>query len=156
MNPMLAIQLLGTGLSVYSSIKEGQAIQDQAAYDNYQLSLQKKQDEIVGRQKMNQRNYEFSYNESVNRATFFSGMNRDVSDRSVKAFLDKQKKLAQEDVNAIASQTTVAGRQVSMQMSANKLRAAQAKQSAIIGATSAVASGLYRYEQYRTDNLFEA
>lgn len=155
MNPILALQIAGVGLSAYSSIKEGQAVKTQADYDNYQLSLQKKQDAIVGRQKMNQRNYEFAYNESVNRATFFSGLNRDVSDRSVKAFLAKQKKLSQEDVDAIASQTTIAGRQVSMKMSANELKAAQAKQSAVLGATTAVVSGLYRYEQYKTNGLFE-
>jgi len=150
------LQLIGTGLSIVSSLGSGQAAQDQAAFDNYQTQLKINQDKIVARQKMNLRNAQFAANESVNRATFLSGMNRDISDRSFRAFMERQRLTNAEDVEAIEAQTAMNVSQLKTAQKATSLRADQAKQAALLGAGSALASGLFRYEQYRVgDSLFD-
>lgn len=156
MNFLMAMQAVGTGLKVVSALKQGQAAQDQAAFDNYQTDLKINQDNIVAREKMNLRNAQFASNESINRATFFSGLNRDASDRSFRAFMKKQKELSSDDVTAIQGQTIMSTSQLQVAKRATSLNAQQAKQAALLGAGSAVASGLFGYEQYRVgDSLFE-
>ncbi len=156
MSLMMFAQIAGTGLQIASAMNQARAQRDQAAFDNYQLELKKQQDRIVARQKANLRNAQFASNEAANRATFFSKLNRDASDRSIRAFFAKQRELASEDVAVIQGQTTVALGQLSQQQFANSKRASDAYSAALLGAGSAVASGLFRYEQYRTtDNLFE-
>lgn len=156
MSYMMALQAVGTGLKVMSALKSGQAQQDQAAFDNYQTQLKINQDKIVSRQRMNQRNAQFAANEAVNRATFLSGLNRDVSDRSFRAFMERQKVIAADDAEAIAGQTIMNVSQLKVAQRATSLRASQAKQAALLGAGSAVASGLFNYNEYRIgDSMFE-
>ena len=149
MSFLQAMQIMGTGLKVVSALKGGQAVSDQAAFDNYQTQLKINQEKIVGRQKMNLRNAQFSANESINRATFLSGMNRDVTDNSFRAFMERQRQIASDDVNAISGQTIMTTSQLQVAQKATSYRAKQAKQAALLGAGSAIASGLFRYEQYR-------
>jgi folate-dependent tRNA-U54 methylase TrmFO/GidA len=149
-------QIAGTGLKFVSALQGGQAAQDQAAFDNYQTELKINQDKIVGRQKMNLRNAQFAANESINRATFLSGMNRDISDKSFRAFMERQRLINAEDVESIEAQTTMSVSQLKTAQKATSLRADQAKQAALLGAGSAIASGLFRYEQYRVgESLFD-
>jgi len=151
MDLMTFAQIAGTGLKVMSAMQGGQSVQDQAAFDNYQMQLKINQDKIVARQKMNLRNAQFAANESVNRATFLSGLNRDVSDRSFRAFMERQRQIASDDAEAISSQTILNTSQLRVGQKATSARADQAKQAALLGAGSAIASGLFRYEQYRVD-----
>lgn len=149
-------QIAGTGLKFVSALQGGQAAQDQAAFDNYQTELKINQEKIVGRQRMNQRNAQFAANESINRATFLSGMNRDVSDRSFRAFMERQRQIASEDAEVISGQTVMTTSQLRVAQKATSLRADQAKQAALLGAGSAIASGLFRYEQYRVgESVFD-
>jgi len=149
---MFALQAIGTGLSVISTLSQGRAAKSQAAFDRAQLEFQRKQDEIVGLERINLRNAQFDANEAVNRATFFSGLGRDPSDRSVKAFMAKQKEIAGKDVSAIQSQTTIQMAQNLTQQRAVTARGRAAYRASLLGAGSAIASGLFRYEEYRTTN----
>ncbi len=147
---MFALQAIGTGLNVVSTLSEGRAARSQAAFDRAQLEFQRKQDEVVGLERVNLRNAQFDSNEAVNRATFFSGMGRDPNDRSLKAFFAKQKELAGKDVDAINSQTIISMGQNRMQQMAVTERGQAAYRASLLGAASAVSSGLFRYEEYRT------
>lgn len=144
------LQLIATGLSVFSSISGGRSARNQAAFEQKQLEFQAKQDEVVSIQRINQRNEVFAANEAINRATFFSGLNRDPSDRSVKAFMKKQKEIAGKDVGQIEAQTFIQASQTRLASAAAGARGRSAFQASLLGAGSAVASGLFRYEEYRT------
>lgn len=151
MSFLQAMQIVGTGLKVASALKGGRDVSDQASFDRYQLELKMNQEEIAGRERMNARNAQFAANEAVNRAMFFSGLSRDPSDRSVKAFLAKQAEIAGDDVSAIGGQTAIGVSQLGVQKAALTAQEKSAYQSALLGATSAVASGLFAYEEYRTE-----
>lgn len=156
MDFLMAAQAVGTGLKIVSALKGGDAVGDQAAFDSYQTQLKINQEQIVARQKMNLRNAQFAANESMNRAAFYSGLNRDPSDRSVRAFMKKQREIAGTDVQQIQGQTIMTVSQLQVGQRARSVQASQAKQAALLGASSAAASGLFMYEQYRVgDSLFE-
>jgi len=153
-NPMMIAQIVGTGLKVVGSMQQQRAIQTQAAFDIYQLQLKTKQDSLNAEQQQIQRIAELDANEKINRAVFFSGLNRDTSDRSLKAFFAKQREIASKDVNAINNQTSMMLSQAKIQESAIRRQTRSAYQAALLGAGSAVASGYMRYQEYKTDGLF--
>lgn len=148
---MLGIQIAMTALSAASSLQQGRDAAAQANFDRQQTDLQINQEKITSLQKMNLRNQQFSSNESINRATFFSGLNRDASDRSFKAFMQKQRELLSKDLEAVEGQTVSNISQLNLSKSVISMKANQAKQASLLGAGSAIASGLYRYDQYKID-----
>lgn len=154
-NPMMIAQILGTGLKVAGTFQQARGIQEQTAFDIYQLQLKTKQDLLNAEQQQIQRIAELDANEKINRAVFFSGLNRDPSDRSLKAFFAKQREIASKDVNAINNQTTMMASQAKLQETALQRQSKSAYQAALLGAGSAVTSGYMRYQEYKTDGLFD-
>ena len=155
LNPIMIAQIVGTGLKVAGSMQQAKAVKNQAAFDIYQLGLKTKQDTLNAEQAQIQRISELNANEKINRAVFFSGLNRDTSDRSLKAFFAKQREIASKDVNAINNQTTIMQSQANIQKSAIQRQTQSAYQAALLGAGTAVASGYMRFEEYKTDGLFD-
>lgn len=152
---MMIAQILGTGLKVAGTFQQARGIQEQTAFDIYQLQLKTKQDLLNAEQQQIQRIAELDANEKINRAVFFSGLNRDPSDRSLKAFFAKQREIASKDVNAINNQTTMMASQAKLQETALQRQSKSAYQAALLGAGSAVTSGYMRYQEYKTDGLFD-
>jgi hypothetical protein len=154
-NPMMIAQILGTGLQVAGTFQQARGVQEQTAFDIYQLQLKTKQDLLNAEQQQIQRIAELDANEKINRAVFFSGLNRDPSDRSLKAFFAKQREIASKDVNAINNQTSMMASQAKLQETALQRQSKSAYQAALLGAGSAVTSGYMRYQEYKTDGLFD-
>lgn len=154
LNPMMVAQVIGTGLKVAGSMQQANSIKAQSAFDIYQLQLKTKQDSLNAEQQQIQRIEELNANEKINRAVFFSGLNRDTSDRSLKAFFAKQREIASKDVNAINNQTSIMASQAKIQESALQRQTQSAYQAALLGAGTAVSSGYMRYQEYKTDGLF--
>ena len=85
-----AMQLVGVGLQFASAMDASRAARDQAAFNVYQQKLQLAQNKIQAREKANIRLSQYETAQASNRA-LFSFLNRDIgSDRSLKAFFDKQ------------------------------------------------------------------
>lgn len=152
---MMIAQILGTGLKVAGTFQQARGVQEQTAFDIYQLQLKTKQDLLNAEQQQIQRIAELDANEKINRAVFFSGLNRDPSDRSLKAFFAKQREIASKDVNAINNQTSMMASQAKLQETALQRQSKSAYQAALLGAGSAVTSGYMRYQEYKTDGLFD-
>ncbi len=152
---MMIAQILGTGLKVAGTFQQARGVQEQTAFDIYQLQLKTKQDLLNAEQQQIQRISELDANEKINRAVFFSGLNRDPSDRSLKAFFAKQREIASKDVNAINNQTSMMASQAKLQETALQRQSKSAYQAALLGAGSAVTSGYMRYQEYKTDGLFD-
>lgn len=151
-----ALQVIGTGLKIFGAMQQAKAAKQQAAYDAANLEYQKVQEELAALQRMNLRNAEFNSNEATNRATLFSGLNRDPSDRSLKAFFAKQREIYQDDIGAIEGQTQSRMAQIDLQKQVSLARGRSAYQAALLGAGTALTSGLFRYEQIKTGkSLFD-
>mgnify|MGYP003652043708 CR=1 FL=1 len=87
-----------TAISAYSSAKQGENDLAQAKRDKIQYDFDARLSEVQTKQNSNLRISDYQDATSSNEA-WFSYLGRDVSaDRSVKAFLEKEQKVAMEDV----------------------------------------------------------
>jgi hypothetical protein len=146
----IALQAIGTGLSVMSSLQQGQAAKRQARYQEQQYRIQMEQEKLATLQRTNDRNEELLANEKINRAFLFSKLGRDPSDRSVKAFLEKQRTLASQDVDRLQSQHMQTMGNLQMSIGLARSTAKNAMTGSLLGAAGAVAGGLFRYYEYKT------
>ena len=145
----LGIQIAATGLSMYSNIQKGKALKAEAAFNRQQYEQQARQQEIAGLERANIRTQQYRTAESANQS-FQAFLNRDTSDRSMKAFMDRQKEIAYSDVESIEStgMMTVLQQRAMAGMEASKGR--YAGREALLGATTSIVTGMYRYHQYKT------
>lgn len=94
-------QLLGAGISAYASIQAGKAKEDAARMDAFNTETEREQGEVLALQQAANRRYEYDLATEANVAMFYAS-GRDVgSDRSVEAFLSKQKEIASTDLSRI-------------------------------------------------------
>lgn len=143
-----ALQAFGTGLSVLSAIQEGKAKQREAEFNRQQLEQDAKQREIEGMQTANARIKDFDA-ASANNLAFFAFLNRDASDRSVKAFMDAQRATAYEDAAIMKNQSQLEASQQRLRGDVEASRGQAASQASFVRATSSIVSGLGRYETYK-------
>lgn len=147
---VFAIQMAMTGLSVVSSLQQGRAARKQAAFNQAQYEQSSRQTEIEALQRSNIRLRQLETAESSNIA-FQAFLGRDPSDRSMKAFMDRQKEIAYSDVESIASQGMMEASQKKSMASMEASKGRSALTQGYLGAGSAIASGFWRYEMYKTD-----
>ena len=146
---LFAIQAIGTGISVVSSIYSGRAAKRQAQIEQEQRRFQAKLTKIEAAAAANQRLRELDSAQASNIA-FAAFMNRDPSDRSMKAFMDRQKEVAYTDAEMIESTGLIKATQQRMLADAAGVRGRNALIGSYLDAGSAVTSGLWRYEVYKT------
>lgn len=97
-------QLIGAGISAYASIQAGKAKEDAARMAAFNTETEREQGEVLALQQAANRRYEFDLATEANVAMFYAS-GRDVgSDRSVEAFLAKQKEIANTDLSRIDQQ----------------------------------------------------
>ena len=147
-NPFM-IQAIGTGISFVSAIYSGRAARRQAQIEQEQRQFQAKLTKIEAAAAANQRIREFDSAQASNIA-FAAFMNRDPSDRSLKAFMDRQKEVAYTDAEMIESTGLIKATQQRMLADAAGVRGRNALIGSYFDAGSAVTSGLWRYEVYKT------
>jgi len=145
---MLGLQIAGTLLSAASAIQGGKAAAQEAAFNRYQLQLQARQTKIEATQRSNQRLRELASAQSSNLA-FMGLLNRDPNDRSLKAFMDRQKEIAYKDSDEIQSMGMMKASQQIMSANMQAVKAKNALQAGYLGAASSIVSGLYRYQQIK-------
>lgn len=145
----IALQAIGTGLSVMSSLQQGQAAKRQARYQEQQYRIQMEQEKLATLQRMNDRNEELLANEKVNRAFVFAKLGRDPSDRSFRAFMQKQRNLAGEDLDRLQTQHVQTIGNLKTSIGLARSTAKNAMTGALLGAGGAVASGLFKYYEYK-------
>ncbi len=143
------LQIIGTGLTVFSSIFGGGAARRQAQVEQEQRRFQAKLTRIEAAAAANQRLREFDSAQASNIA-FAAFMNRDPSDRSMKAFMDRQKEVAYTDAEMARSTGLIKATQQRMLADAAGVRGRNALVGSFLDAGSAITSGLWRYEVYKT------
>jgi hypothetical protein len=136
-------------LGAYATIQAGKGAQAAANAEAAQLEQEKKQNEVIAGQRHTDRLDQYDAARANNLAWFaFSG--RDVSDRSVKAFMDKQREVAYTDVARSDAQGYADSSQLAMQAQVTRMRGANARRSANIQALSTLSSGLYQYNTVKS------
>ena len=146
MAPQLAAVLaIGTGLQVASTLYSANESAKAARREQQQRLFQSKLTRIEASARANLRLKEFDSAQSSNIA-FAAFMNRDVNDRSMKRFFQRQREVAYSDARMIESQGLIESTQQRMLADAAGQRARAAMIGGFLNAGSAVTTGMWRYE----------
>lgn len=138
-------QILGTGLKFSSAMGASRAVQDTAAFDNYQTQLQRNQNRLQAQENSIQRRSQFDAAQASNTAVF-AFMNRDVGlDRSLKAFQRKQKEILAQDIKSIEANAFVQDAQLQGQQAMRSYEASIQARDYRQQALMSLATGLYNY-----------
>lgn len=135
-------QLLGAGISAYASIQAGKAKEDAARMDAFNTETEREQGEVLALQQAANRRYEFDQATEANVAMFYAS-GRDVgSDRSVEAFLAKQKKIASTDLSRLAQQRSMEANARTREAMALRRGGKNARRASLLQAAGTMAYGI--------------
>ena len=135
-------QLLGAGISAYASIQAGKAKEDAARMDAFNTETEREQGEVLALQQAANRRYEFDQATEANVAMFYAS-GRDVgSDRSVEAFLAKQKEIASTDLSRLAQQRSIEANARTREAMALRRGGKNARRASMLKAAGTVAYGI--------------
>ena len=148
--PFMMIQAAGTILGVVSTISAGRAARREAEFNRKQLEFKSKMQKLEASEKANLRLRDLDSAQASNRA-FAAFLGRDPGDRSMKAFMDRQEEIAYQDVAALESGALVEASQTRRLAAMEGVRGRNAIVQSYFNAGSAIATGLYRYHVYKTD-----
>ena len=145
---LAALTLLGTGISAYAAIQQGNAARADAQRQAALYEQERRVNKLETLQRHNDRLNQYDAALATNTAWFaFSG--RDASDRSVRAFLDKQRDVAYTDVTRSDLQGYMEGQKLRMQADLSLARGRAAQRASQLSALSTITSGLFRYQQIK-------
>jgi len=145
------ILLVSTIASVGGMVLGGIGAKQEADLTAFNIETEKRQNQVSAMQQARARRDEYDLATSSNIAAF-SAAGRDITtDRSVQAFLEKQKEVAAQDIGRIATQTNVEDLRSDMMAMAARRQGRNALYASLFNAVGTVGEGLYRAEQVRTD-----
>lgn len=143
--------LISTAVSAGGTILGGIGAKQEAELTAFNIETEKRQNQVAAMQQARARRDEYDLATSSNIAAF-SAAGRDITtDRSVQAFLEKQKEVAAQDIGRIATQTNVEDLRSDMMAMAARRQGRNALYASLFNAAGTVGEGLYRAEQIRTD-----
>ena len=143
-------QLIGAGISAMASIQAGKAKEDAARMDAFNTETEREQGEVLALQQAAQRRYEYDIATKTNVA-MFAASGRDIgSDRSVEAFLEKQKEIAATDLSRLAQQRQMEASARTREALALRRAGKNAKRASLLQAAGTMARGIQDYQTTRT------
>ena len=145
----MVVQLILAAVGVGSSIKAGQAKKKDAYANAKQMEIERALNKAEALERSNFMAAEYSDSVSANEA-FFAFSGRDVSDMSVKAFLDRQREVYASDQTSLSQQSTIKNAAMSAQISATRSAGRSSLVAGYLGAASEAASGLYQSGKNRS------
>tara|TARA_R110001632_G_scaffold182150_1_gene302197 strand:+ start:471 stop:923 length:453 start_codon:yes stop_codon:yes gene_type:complete len=135
-------QLIGAGISAYASIQAGKAKEDAARMDAFNTETEREQGEVLALQQAANRRREFDMATEANIAMFYAS-GRDVgSDRSIEAFLAKQKEIANTDLSRLAQQRRTEASARTREAMALRRGGRNAKRASLLQAAGTMAYGI--------------
>jgi hypothetical protein len=138
------MMMVSSAISSVGSIIGGIGAKNEAKLNAFNIETDKKLNQAQAAQMANARKEEYDLATSSNIAAF-SAAGRDIgSDRSVKAFLDKQKEIMGKDVGRIQTQTRIEDLKSTQQAAAVRREGQQALIGSLFDAASTSAKG-YSY-----------
>ena len=135
-------QLLGAGISAYASIQAGKAREDAARMDAFNTETEREQGEVLALQQAASRRYEYDLATEANVGMFYAS-GRDVgSDRSVQAFLSKQKEIAATDLSRMDFQRQAESSARTREAMALRRGGRNARRASLLQAAGTMAYGI--------------
>lgn len=132
------------------SLLGGFGAKKEAELTAYRMKTDMILNQVRSSQMARQRMEEYKQATSTNIAAFYAS-GRDVgSDRSVKAFLEKQREVAMTDVGRIQTQSRLEDLQSLQGIATERRRGRTALATSLIQGLGSVAEGAYRMEQIKT------
>ena len=146
MDPITASILLGsTAVSVIGQLMGGAAAQKTAELNAFNIETESELGKTQAIQMANARMEEYDQATSSNIA-LFSAAGRDIGDdRSVKAFLEKQKEIIGTDIGRIQTQSQFEATRGKQQAAAERTSGRAARTASLFQAAETATSGLYKY-----------
>lgn len=139
-------QLIGALVSAAGQAAAGRAAKEAADLDAFNIETQKVMSKAEAIQRHNDRLEQYRYNTKANIAAF-SATGRDVgSDRSVSAFLERQKEVATQDTARSDLMGWFEGMKLQQQATATRIEGRARQQAAMIGAFTTMAKGIADYQ----------
>lgn len=140
-------QLIGAGISAYASIQAGKAKEDAARMDAFNTETEREQGEVLALQQAANRRYEYDLATEANVSMFYAS-GRDVgSDRSVEAFLTKQKEIASVDLSRLDFQRQAESSARTREAMALRRSGANARRASLLQAAGTMARGISDYQK---------
>lgn len=144
------LMALGTGVQVLGTILGGIGAKKEADLESFNIETERKFNSAAASQAARARMDEYDMATSTNIASF-AAAGRDIgSDRSIKAFLDKQKEIASEDVGRIQDQETRQSNQYTAEAARTKRSGKTALASSLFQAAGQAAGGYSDYSSVKT------
>jgi len=147
MEPITAALMLGsTAISVFGHLLGGQSAKEAADLDAFNIETDRELGKAQALQMAQARMDEYESASSANLASF-AAAGRDIgSDRSVKAFMEKQKEIVGKDIGRIGTQSQMELMKGRQQAAAERTAGRAAKTASLFSAASTATSGLYKYQ----------
>jgi len=142
---MSAFQLIAAGFSAFGQMAAGQAAQESAELDAFNTETQRELSKVETLQRHNDRLEQYRYNVKANISAFYAA-GRDVgSDKSVSAFLQRQKEVVAEDTGRSDLMGFFEQMKLQQQATTMRVEGRARKQAATIGAFTTMAQGIADY-----------
>ena len=143
-------QLAFAAISAGGQLMAGRANRDAARLTAYNIETEKIANSALATQQANARREEYDLATSANLAQF-AAQGRDIgSDRSVEAFLRRQKEIVGQDIGRIGTQVQMENLKLRPEAAQERLRGSTAYTSSVFSAIGTIGEGIQRYQQTRT------
>ena len=147
---MSAIFAALSGVQVLGTILGGIGAKKEADLEAFNIETERKFNSAAASQQARARMDEYDSATATNLASF-AAAGRDIgSDRSVEAFLDKQREVATEDVSRIKTQETRASNQYKAEQARTKRSGKTALVTSLFSAAGQAAGSYSRYNDIKT------
>jgi len=143
MSFVTAAIVIGTGISAYSSVRAGKAAKQEAQFNAAQMERDMELGRIEATQNATAMAQDYAQSVSANDA-FFAFAGRDVTDRSVRAFMERQEEIYSTDIARLASDTNMRAQSVAAMAGAERQRGRNALTAGYLGAAQSIAGGIYQ------------
>lgn len=143
------LMLASTAVNAAGQMAAGAAAKKAADLNAFNIETDRVRSQTEALQRHNDRLELYRSNLSANIAAF-SAQGRDVGgDRSVAAFLERQKQIASDDTKRSDFMGAAQAAKMQQQATATRIEGRAQQQAATIGAFTSLASGLYSYNQVK-------
>jgi hypothetical protein len=146
MEPMTMAMIASSALSVFGQISAGVAQREASKLNAFQIKTDQALNKTQAMQMSRARKEEYDLATSANIAAF-AAAGRDVgSDRSVQAFLDRQKEIIAQDTSRIDQQIQFQNMKSKSAAMAERRRGDNALTASLFSAVGTASQGIYQYE----------
>ena len=149
MSYVAAAIVASTAISAYSSVKAGKAAKQEANFNAAQMERDMELGRIEATQNATAMAQDYAMSVSANDA-FFAFAGRDVTDRSVRAFMERQEEIYSTDIARLASDTNMRAQSVAAMAGAERQRGRNALTAGYLGAAQSIAGGVYQAGTVKT------